>query len=192
MKQDLSRLEKECKSAASFTSGAVELAPLAKSKNAISDARLGLADICAAVLQLWLDKSESARIDSDWDVAALSLEQIRYATCDAMASLQIYQRLSTIISPGPVSNSALPGTLVSVLQDDTQIIANGILSHDVAATHVLGIKVTPTRAKVSIQEILVPGAVLALHKIPLSSLKTLPSDVLVARSKLAHEHTIPA
>jgi hypothetical protein len=47
--QDLKRLERECKSLIPFV-GAIELATLAKARGAISDAQLGLADICAAVL----------------------------------------------------------------------------------------------------------------------------------------------
>ncbi|KAF7971123.1 hypothetical protein HWV62_21994, partial [Athelia sp. TMB] len=184
VKQDLPRLEKECKSPVPFTPTAVELAPLAKAKNVIPDARLGLADISAAVLRLRLDKSIPARMHSNWDAAALSQEQIQYAACDAMVSLLIYQALFSITLPGTVTKSTLPGTSVSILQNDSQVIAHGILSRDVGITHIRGIKITPTRAHVSIQEILVPGAILAIHGVPLSSLTTLPTDVLVAHSKL--------
>src|SRR5207244_2363296 len=53
--QDLKCLERECKSPVSFI-GAVELATMAKQKGFISDAHIGLADLCAKVLHIKLDK----------------------------------------------------------------------------------------------------------------------------------------
>jgi hypothetical protein len=54
--QDLKHLQKECNPQILFVGG-VELAKLAKERGVISDAHIGLADICAAVLYARLDKS---------------------------------------------------------------------------------------------------------------------------------------
>jgi len=46
----------------------------------------------------------------------------------AWASLQIYHQLSQFALPEVITDSALPGTPVSIHQDDGQIIAHGILA----------------------------------------------------------------
>jgi hypothetical protein len=181
--QDLKRLEKECISHIPFA-GAVELAQLAKARGVVSDARVGLADLCAAVLHARLDKSTPLRVSTDWDNAQLSPEQIHYAALDAWVSLQIYHRLSQIPLPGLITESTLPGTPVSVLQDDGQVIAHGVLSQETPALTCRGVNHTPTRAQVTIQHIFMPGAILPLHKTSLASLGPTPFDVLVRKSKL--------
>ena len=80
------RLENECGSGVKFVGG-VELASMAKACNVIANAKLGLADICAAVLKLRLDKSDPTRLGSDWNSATLSPGQIQYAARDVYASL---------------------------------------------------------------------------------------------------------
>ena len=101
---------------------------MAKAQGVISDARIGLADLCAKVLHERLDKSTPLRVRTDWDSPQLSNEQLQYAALDASASLQLYHCLSEITVPMVITESALPGTPVSVLQDDGQVIAHGILS----------------------------------------------------------------
>ena len=125
--QDLKRLQNECNSQTPFV-GAVELANLAKAQGVISDAHAGLAEICAAVLHARLNKPTDLRVSSNWDNDVLSSEQLQYAALDAWASLQIYHQLSQFALPEVITDSALPGTPVSIHQDDGQIIAHGILS----------------------------------------------------------------
>src|SRR6266487_3419027 len=120
--QDLKRLEKECSSHIPFV-GAVELAQLAKAHGVVSDAHVGLADLCAAVLHARLDKSTPLRVSTDWDNSQLSSEQLRYAALDAWVSLQICHCLSKIPLPALITESTLPSTPVSVLHDDGQVIA---------------------------------------------------------------------
>lgn len=182
--QDLKRLEKECKSTKPFI-GAVELAALAKEKGAISDARVGLADICAAVLHEKLDKTTAARISTEWDNSELSNEQKEYAALDALASLQIYHRLAQVPTSEKVSDTAIPGTSVSVLQDDGQVIAQGIISLTTSESECRGLRQTKTRARVTIQKVIIPAAILSLHNnVSLGSIDSVPFDILVKYTKL--------
>ena len=50
---------------------------MAKAWGVISDARVGLADLCAKVLHAHLDKSTHLRVRTDWDNDNLSSEQLR-------------------------------------------------------------------------------------------------------------------
>jgi hypothetical protein len=173
--------------------GGIDVAKLAKERGVISDARLGLADVCAIVLGVRLDKPPLVRISSTWDSVDLSHGQVEYAVSDALVPLQIYQRLSQISAPAEILDTALPGTPVSVLQDDGQTIAYGILSQEPRTSTCRGINYTATRARVTIQSICIPAAILPLHKAPLASLGPTPFDVLIKRNKLqtCPQSTIP-
>ena len=182
--QDLKRLERENQGSnpASYTGG-VELAKLAKDLGVISDARVGLADICAAVLGVRLDKSTPVRISSSWDSLNLSPQQVEYAASDALVALQIYHCLSQSTVPKKLKET-IPGTPVSIHQDDGQVIAYGILSLEPPTSTCRGVNHTPTRARVTVQTILVPGAILPLHNVSLSSCGPLPFDILIKRTNL--------
>jgi hypothetical protein len=180
--QDLKRLQKECQSSISFA-GALDLANIAKSKGIISDARIGLADLCAIVLHTRLDKSSPLRVRTDWDSDELSFEQLKYAALDAWASLQIYQKISQILPSEKITQFTQPGTPVSILHDDGQVIAYGILSLN-STSPCRGINITSTRACVTVQHITVSAAILPLHGITLSSLGPPPFNVVVKQSKI--------
>ena len=162
----------------------MELAKLAKEKGAISDARLSLADICAAVLHARLDKSTPLRVRTDWDQPELSPEQCQYAALDAWASLQIYNQLSKVSLPGPITDDMLPGTPVSILQDDHQVIAHGILSQEPLSSTWKSVNHTKSRTRITVQKVLVPAAVLPLHEASLASFGPAPFDVLVKKSRI--------
>jgi 3'-5' exonuclease len=186
----LKRLEKECKSTKPFI-GAVEVAKLAKEKGAISDARTGLADICAAVLHEKLDKTTTVRVSTEWDNSELSSEQKEYAALDALASLKIYHRLAQVPTSDKVSDTAIPGTPVSVLQDDGQVIAQGIISLTTSESTCRGLKQTKTRAHVTIQKVIIPAAILPLHNnVSLGSIDSVPFDILVKCTKLRNCITV--
>ena len=181
--QDLKCLQNECNSSVPFV-GAVELATLAKQKGVIKDAHAGLADICAAVLHARLDKTSPVRLSSNWDALQLTSEQIEYAALDAWASLEIYHKLKQESVAETVLDSAGPGTPVTILQDDGNTIARGVLSLDTSKSACMGINHTTSRARVTIQEILVPGAILRLHNISLASLGPAPFDIIVKKNML--------
>ena len=121
----MKQLERECISHIPYA-GAVELAHMSKAHGIVSDAHVGLADLCAAVLHACLDKSTPLQISTDWENSQLFSEQLRYAALDAWVALQIYHHLSQIPVPGMITESTLLGTPVSVLQEDGQVIAQGV------------------------------------------------------------------
>ena len=84
----------------------------------------------SVLLFIQLDKPPLVHISSTWDSVDLSHGQVEYAVSDALVPLQIYQHLSQISAPAEILDTALPGTPVSVLQDDRQTIAYGILSQE--------------------------------------------------------------
>jgi len=181
--QDLKRLQNECNSQIPFVGG-VELANLAKARGVISDARAGLAHICAAVLHACLDKPTDLRVSSNWDNDVLSSEQLQYAALDAWASLQIYHQLSQFALPEVITDSAPPGTPVSIRQDDGQIIAHGILSLEQHEKRCRDVNHSSSRSRVTIHHVIIPAAILPLHSVSLASLGPAPFDVLVKRSKV--------
>ena len=165
--------------------GAFELGKFAKNRNVISDARIGLADLCAATVNCHLDKPASLQVSQDWDNEQLSLEQLEYAAFDVLASLKIYEHLSKFNTFEVISENALPGTPVSVYHEDGQIIAQGMLSQHTPATQFAGVNITKTRAQVTISKVIIPGAILALHgKKSLQSFGDLPFDIVHKRSNL--------
>ena len=123
--------------------GGVELASMAKARNVISNAKVGLADICAAVLNSRLNKSDPAHLGSDWNSETLLDSQIQYAARDVYASLQIYLWLATMSVPEVIPIDAPPGTPVSLHHDDRKLIATGILDSP-PSQPVRGILVTST------------------------------------------------
>lgn len=73
-----------------------------------------------------------------------------------------------------ITTSALPGTPVSIRQDDAQIVAYGILSLEPYDTTCKGVNHSPSRLRVTIQHIVIPAAILPLHKTSLASLGPTP------------------
>ena len=140
--QDLRRLENECGSGMKFVSG-VELASMAKAQNVISNAKVGLADICAAVLNSQLNKSDPTCLGSNWNSETLSDSQIQYVARDVYASLQIYLRLATMSVPEVIPIDAPPRTPASLHHNDGKLIATGILDSP-PSQPVRGILVTST------------------------------------------------
>ncbi|KAJ7113766.1 ribonuclease H-like domain-containing protein [Mycena epipterygia] len=101
--QDLNRLANESQSGPFH--GGLELVPLAKELRVISDARIGLADLCARILGKRLEdkdseKQKNIRISKNWDKDDLTVDQKKYAALDAFASLCIYNHLVTVPIPG--------------------------------------------------------------------------------------------
>jgi hypothetical protein len=181
--QDLHQLESECHSTIPFVDG-IELARLAKDRGVITDAHLGLKDICAAVLQKRLDKSNGIHLHSDWSSAELSEEQIQYAAQDVYISLQIYSCLIQIVKPSPLLPTALPGTCISLLHDDGVCIAMWILSLAPRSATCAGINITKTCECITVEKVLVPGAILPFHDQALQAFGTPPFDIVAKKNKL--------
>jgi hypothetical protein len=83
-----------------------------------------------------------------------------------------------------VLDSALPGTPISVHHDDGKLIAHGILSQEAETTSCLRVNLMKTHTQVTIQQTLVPAAVLPLYKKSLAEFGPAPFDVVVKHSRL--------
>jgi ribonuclease D len=123
--------------------GGVDLAKLAKDRLVISSAKVGLSDLCATILGKCLAKNVPERISSAWENDKLSSSQIQYAALDVYSSLWIYDALSIIPVPSPLSDPILLGTHILLLNDDrTRIIARGKIAS--LEGEYAGIKVSKT------------------------------------------------
>jgi hypothetical protein len=193
---DLNRLARE--SGAGPFSGGIELARLAKDLRAIKDARIGLAELCAQILGLKLEKPPDLQISDEWDFTQLSERQMAYAALDALVSLRIYERLSQIQGPGKISDTALPGTTVELHHTDDQIIALGIISGQNTALP-NSLNLTKTRVRITVTKVLIPAALIKVNSEEgsksLSSFGPVPFDIVYQRSRvfthLKDDHPIP-
>ncbi|KNZ76280.1 hypothetical protein J132_10954 [Termitomyces sp. J132] len=85
---DLKQLFKDC----GFTEkhqpfvGAIELGHLSKEKNIMTNAGLGLANLTAQILQLFLPKDPSICISTTWDNSELTDSQENYAVLNVYAT----------------------------------------------------------------------------------------------------------
>ena len=121
-------------------------------------------------------------------MAELSAEQIQYAIRDAWVSLQIYNQLSKIKIPGPLSEPALPGTQVILRHSDGQSIAHGWISHQIGGSSHKGVNITKTRVLLTVSEVLVPAAIIPLHNQALQSFGDPLFDIVVKCNHLRTFH----
>ncbi|KJA22277.1 hypothetical protein HYPSUDRAFT_202294 [Hypholoma sublateritium FD-334 SS-4] len=164
--------------------GALDLAVFARDHHVVPNAKIGLADLCATVLQKQLAKNVSERVSSAWEERTLTPAQIRYAACDAYAPLLIYEKLSTIPAPSVLPEALVPGTPVLLYGTDQKIIAHGILSEKIHQQYD-AINLTPTRILVDIEHVQIPAAKLSTHNNrELSSFGNVPFKAVCRRSHL--------
>jgi hypothetical protein len=159
---DLKYLQEACKSSVPFVGG-VDLAKLAKDRLVVTSARISLGDLTAAVLNKRLNKNVSERVSSAWEDADLSDEQIRYAALDVHASLSIYHELMKIQVPSPLPTGPLDSMMPILLfnNDRTRLLARGVISLHTHDDYFGGIHITPSRCVIQVDEVLVPGAIIA-------------------------------
>ena len=169
--------------------GGVDIAKVAKEKGVASDARIGLADLCAKVLHHRLEKDNSIRVCTEWTFTELSEEQIQYVALDVWASLQIYLSLQEMTVPTPVDFKSVPppdlGTEIFIYQEDkSRIVARGSLS-PLGYRTLDGISITATRILIDIKEVYIPGAVITTHHgRPLSSFGDIPFSVICRKTQV--------
>ena len=108
---DLKYLQESIESTLPFVGG-LDLAKLAKDRLLVSSAKIGLADLCAAILERRLNKNVSERLSTAWDRSQLTEPQIRYAALDVYACLCIYDAIITVPIPSPLPKTPLIGTTV--------------------------------------------------------------------------------
>ncbi|KAF6742654.1 hypothetical protein DFP72DRAFT_830205 [Ephemerocybe angulata] len=148
-----------------------------------------LNDLCALVLGKCLRKNVPERIGEGWEAESLTEAQTAYAACDAYASLQIFNRLTMIPIPRPVTslprNEPGPGTLVLVYSEDGRtVIARGCIAPESSGTTFDGLLLR-SHLVIKIQHVNVPGAVLSTHRgKALSEFGPIPFSAIVGRSNL--------
>jgi hypothetical protein len=170
----------------------IELGALAKSRNAVSNGNVSLAAITAATLQQHLSKDERS---TDWNAHELSNEQMHYAALDGWIALQIYDVLHLQPSSGQSLKSASCINQAVSLYCRKQEVAKGVIVKQpkefvierISPTPMSTVvNVTPTRAVIRIDEVLVPDFILSFHKQTLCNVQAgRPSfEVLVSLSAL--------
>ncbi|KAJ7921075.1 hypothetical protein B0H13DRAFT_2418703 [Mycena leptocephala] len=190
---DLKYLERATHPSKPFV-GAVELAKMAKDRLVVTNAKIGLADLCAVTLGMRLAKNVPERTSSAWENEDLSLSQIRYAALDVHACSRIYDFLSAIPIPALLPKLVEIGTKVLVFNDDhTRLIARGSIEHldgSFQTGKVLGdgtmdtINISSSRCLVQISEVVVPAAILKTHKQTLSTFGSSPPPRFIHSSSL--------
>jgi hypothetical protein len=170
--------------------GGVELAQMAKSCGLIPKATMSLTDLVATILHHRLDKDLDVRVSNQWEEDTIPDRHLLYAAKDAYASLSLYNHLCSIPTPSSISPSTSIGTAVTLHHNDgTKVaIARGHLmavgQDSPHADVICGVKVTKTRCVIEIGEVLVPGALVPLHKKPLNNFGTPPFKLVAAYSSL--------
>jgi hypothetical protein len=185
---DLKYLEMACHSSTPFT-GALDLARFAKERLVVSNAKAGLADLCAATLQKRLPKNTPARISTRWEGDQLSDDMVQYAALDAYASLCIYQRLLQIHPPKPLPEELDASLEIVLYHDDlSRVIARGHISEHFLSDKPKqydGIQITAKRILITVTEVLVPGAIIKAHcKRTLEALGSVPFNLVCLKSRL--------
>jgi hypothetical protein len=179
---DLKHLEDSLDDPPPF-SGALDLAVFARKRNVVSNAKVGLAELCATVLKKQLAKNVSERMSTAWEEQTLTPEQIRYAACDAYAPLMIYDQLSKLAVPAALPAELVSGTPVLLYGTDKKIIANGTLSPHLNQQSFDGITLSRTRVLLNISEVHIPGAKVSTHNNrELSSFGKTPFSLVCLRS----------
>ncbi|KAF8057979.1 hypothetical protein FPV67DRAFT_1525179 [Lyophyllum atratum] len=180
---DLKYLQQACGSTTPFLGG-VDLGKFAKDRLIVKTAKLGLSDLCASVLHQCLGKNVPERLSASWGDENLSDSHIHYAASDVYASICIYNELSVIPLPAPLSPDAPPRTAVLLFNDDhSRVIARGITSDAVSCF--ADINVTPTRCLIEVHEVCIPGAIITTHKKKsLRELGPAPFSLVCLRSHL--------
>lgn len=179
---DLKHLEENLDNVPPFC-GALDLAVFARERHVISNAKVGLAELCATVLGKQLAKNVSERMSTAWEERMLTSEQIRYAACDAYTPLMIYERLSKLAVPAMLPSEPVAGTSVLLYGTDKKIIACGILSSNLHQQSFDGITLSRTRVLLEISEVRIPGAKVSTHhNRELSSFGATPFALVCLRS----------
>ena len=165
----------------------IDLGDFAKLKGVTNDARIGLADLSAVVLRKSLSKDPSLQL-SAWSSSELSDSQRKYAALDAYASWSIWKTLSSFSSVGLhiYKNTMQHHQLIS-LHAGKKVVAHGRIAADQHKTFSLSpdsptIKITSLRLLIEIEEVMVSGYIVPLHKATLASLFTSQSPCIIAVS----------
>ena len=190
IKSDLKRLQDATNVHNQFP-GAVDVAQVAKTCHVTKNGQTSLAELSALVLHHRMDSYHDLRVSNEWDSKDLSEEQKTCTALDAYASLSIYEKLQAVPIPGNIPEAPHAGFSVSLYQGDGQNqIAHGHWSQVNMQSNpeVENIKVSKDIVAVEITKVLVPGAILDLHKKSLASFGTVPFTVVCKKTQLQTMH----
>ncbi|KAG6875210.1 hypothetical protein C0992_004756, partial [Termitomyces sp. T32_za158] len=189
---DLKHLQEICHSEVPFVGG-LDIGKLAKDRLLVSTARASLADLCATVLNRRLNKNTAIHTSTAWEDLNLTPQQICYAALDVYASLSIYNALIIQSVPKPFSERPEIGTPILLFgNDNTRVLAHGIISSHQNDLSYMGINITPSRAVIEVHEVLIPGALVANGVSPRRSLKShgdVPFHIVCLQSHLRSPST---
>ena len=190
IKSDLKRLQDAINVHNPFPS-AVDVAQIAKTCHVTKNAQTSLAELSALVLHHRMDTYHDLRVSNEWDSKDLTEKQKTCTGLDAYASLSIYEKLQTVPIPDNIPEAPHAGFAVSLYQDDGKnLIAHGHWSqlNMQSSAEVQNIKVAKDIVAVEITKVLVPGAILDLHKKSLASFGTVPFMVVCRKRQLQTMH----
>jgi hypothetical protein len=160
IKADLTRLFKDCGLSEPHDPpfvGAVELGHMAKDRNLVKKANIGLADLTSLVLRRHLPKDSSIRVSGNWDNIPLTPAQEEYAIMDVFATWSIFEAFSATTASSSVTEQTLGGTQVKLLsRDHSSTVAFGIVAPD-RPPKFQGVNVSKTRILVNITTVTVPA-----------------------------------
>nr|GAT42490.1 predicted protein [Mycena chlorophos] len=169
--------------------GALDLAMFAKERFLVKKGTASLADLVASLLGQCLPKPIAERISSSWSDDDLTQAQLEYAARDAYASLCLYHEINKTPLPAPALAELPIGTAVLLLTDDNKKpAARGIISQNATLEKFREVNLTQTRTVITVQEVLVPAAIIGINKdenknkLSLESFGAAPFDVLAHRA----------
>ncbi|KAJ7712743.1 hypothetical protein B0H14DRAFT_2645135 [Mycena olivaceomarginata] len=158
---DLRRLATACGQPPGSFTGPLELGNFAKDRFLITRANMSLVDLVASILGQRFPQHYSERISSNWSDSDLTTIQQQYAARDAYAALVLYRKINEIPLPVPMDQLTPCGASVLLLTDDNKkLAARGVVSPAAALEIFNGTNLTSTRTVITVQEVLLPGAII--------------------------------
>ncbi|KAF8419486.1 hypothetical protein L210DRAFT_3766619 [Boletus edulis BED1] len=155
---NLKQLSADCIKPISATpfSGHQDLGFLATSQNAAPHGSTSLSVLCSLILHHQLKVDPQICISPAWGQPCLRSDFVDHAALEAFAVWSIYTVLQQMDTPQAVTHLTAGGTKVTMFAPDGREIAHGVIALDRPAAF-RGVNVTPTRALMVVQEVLVPA-----------------------------------
>ena len=164
IKNDLKRLAGEVSLPAPF-GGAIDIGNMALQRGLVGNQQVSLAELSARVLHHRMNKDNDIRISTAWEYSQLPEQHVQYAALDAWATFLIYKKLQSIPIPGKLSANSPAGTEVALWTDDHRCVAayGELVDKSVRGTGNVQL-VRDTQTIITVTKVLVPGALMVLHK----------------------------
>lgn len=140
--------------------GAIELSQLAVQRKLIASRAISLASLVETLQKQHLPKPSTTRVSLDWAEPELSDDQKEYAARNVYAIFSVYESITRVPAPEPVTK-ATPGLTPVLLlaRDESQVVAHGYIKPN-QPTELQTVNITKTRVAVTITNVLVPAYML--------------------------------